>query len=54
MTEVRHVIPGGDVIEHAESEECVCGPTPVLVSGERGDGWVQTHHSLDGRELSEG
>lgn len=49
-----HVTPINDLIEHEDSEDCVCQPTPRLVTMANGaDGWVITHHSLDGRGLTE-
>lgn len=52
---VVHVTPVGDLIEHETlGDDCVCQPTPRLVACADGsDGWVMTHHSLDGRELNE-
>lgn len=48
---VVHVYPTADLIEHdTEGDECVCLPTPTFVPG----GVVIIHHSLDGRELTEG
>ena len=44
-----HVQPVNDLIEHEDTEDCVCGPDVELVEG----GAVITHHSLDGRELRE-
>lgn len=44
-----HVIPIDDLIEHEETEDCVCGPEVEFVPG----GAVIGHHSLDGRELEE-
>ncbi|MFE9461713.1 hypothetical protein [Streptomyces californicus] len=52
-----HVAPVGDLIEHDTSGEndCVCGPSSRPVKGDDGSvGWVVTHASLDGRELTEG
>jgi hypothetical protein len=48
-----HVLPVDDIVEHKESEDCVCGPEVEWVEGEDGGGWLVTHHSLDGREQSE-
>lgn len=49
-----HVMPLADLVEHEDSEDCVCGPTPNPVKREDGSvGWVHVHHSLDGRELRE-
>jgi hypothetical protein len=47
------VSPLDDLIEHDLDgfDECVCGPT--LWFREDGVRAVATHHSLDGRELSE-
>jgi hypothetical protein len=48
-----HVVPVGDLVEH-EVEDCVCGPTPEPVfRGDGSNGWLITHHSLDGRERQE-
>lgn len=49
-----HVIPLNDLVEHDETEDCICGPLVEPV--EREDGsvtWLVTHHSLDGREQYE-
>jgi len=52
MTRV-HVYPLNDLVEHdIEGEDCVCGPDVELVSA-IDDGWLVTHHSLDGREEHE-
>ena len=49
-----HVEPVGDLIEHEDSEECPCGPDIECVPNPHGpDGWLVTHHSLDGRERFE-
>lgn len=45
-----HVFPLGDLVEHEETEDCICGPEVEPV--ERADGsfgWLYSHHSLDGR-----
>lgn len=62
-----HEVPGGIGQRHEDSgwlvieadptvpdEPCVCGPDleHVPVSGGP-DGWLVTHHSLDGREAGE-
>ena len=49
-----HVYPTADLIEHdTEGEDCACGPTTEPVMREDGsNGWLVTHHSLDGREVS--
>lgn len=50
-----HVRPAGDLIEHAMTAECECGPTSELIRDEQRcvEGWMVTHHSLDGREQRE-
>lgn len=48
----KHVIPCGDLIEHEESEDCVCVPE-VTVYLEADSGFCVSHASLDGRELAE-
>lgn len=48
------VFPIDDLIEHDLDDDCVCVPRETLVHCDDGsDGWVITHHSLDGRELTE-
>lgn len=52
-TDVVHVVPKGDTVMHL-FDGCACGPTTEPI--ERGDGsmgWLETHHSLDGREANE-
>lgn len=52
-----HVVPVGDGVPHAEDEtgDCICGPTVEPVFRDDGsNGWLTTHHSLDGRERHEG
>ena len=44
-----HVIPVQDLIEHTETEDCICGPTTTFLES----GKLVTHASLDGRELNE-
>lgn len=56
MSDTVHVIPVNDLVDHDTSgeQECICGPThePVMrVDGS--NGWLVTHHSLDGREEHE-
>jgi hypothetical protein len=41
-----HVTPVDDLVEHEQSEDCVCGPTVEMVEG----GWLVVHESLDRRE----
>lgn len=49
-----HVVPIGDLIEHALSDDCVCVPNQKPVEANDGSiGWVAIHSSLDGRELNE-
>lgn len=54
-SDVVHVLPLNDLIEHDESEDCVCGPECEMVIAEDGSiaGWLYSHASLDGRELYE-
>ena len=47
-----HVEPVDDLIEHEDTDECICGPTVEPVPRDDGSfGWLVIHHSLDGREL---
>lgn len=48
----RHVVPRDDLMVHNTSgDECTCGPTTESVMRDDGsNGWLITHHSLDGRE----
>lgn len=49
-----HVYPNRDLIDHdTESEDCICGPRIEHVNTRGRDGWIITHHSLDGREKHE-
>lgn len=49
-----HVHPVGDLIEHDLEGDCPCGPTAQPVTRDDGSiGWMQVHHSLDGREQVE-
>lgn len=49
-----HVIPTDDLIQHETESDCVCEPECEPVKREDGSvGWLYTHHSLDGCELSE-
>lgn len=56
MSHRVHVLPVNDLIEHdEEGDECICGPKVEPVFREDGsNGWLISHHSLDGRELQEG
>lgn len=57
MGRTVHVVPERDLIEHDSSTDqadCVCGPAVECVPAAAGpDGWVITHHALDGREQRE-
>ena len=49
-----HVLPLGDIVDHAENPDCICGP--IGRSEEDGSavaGCIYVHHSLDGREAVE-
>lgn len=46
MSDTVHVTPRDDLVDHEESDDCICGPSTVFVIG----GVVVTHRSLDGRE----
>ncbi|AMS06462.1 hypothetical protein DUY81_13975 [Acidipropionibacterium acidipropionici] len=49
-----HVLPVDDLIDHTDSEDCICGPTIESIQHDDGTiDWVITHHSLDGRETHE-
>lgn len=50
-----HVYPTRDLVPHdTEGDGCICGPTWEHVPNADGpDGWLLTHHSLDGRERHE-
>jgi hypothetical protein len=48
-----HVVPLEDGITHAY-EGCPCGPdTEAVFRDDGSNGWLISHHSLDGREASE-
>jgi hypothetical protein len=47
-----HVVPVGDLIEHVDRWDCLCGPDGEFFA-ESGR-WCYVHHSLDGREFREG
>ncbi len=54
MGQTVHVVPVDDLVEHIEHDaDCPCGPAVEHVPSETGDGWLITHHSLDGRERFE-
>ena len=45
-----HVQPVNDLIEHEDSDACVCIPEIEPVPHDDGSmGWLVTHHALDGR-----
>lgn len=44
-----HILPRDDLIEHEESEDCVCGPDVEFREG----GAIIAHHALDRREQHE-
>jgi len=51
-----HVYPDADHIEHdTDGGDCVCGPDLEMVFDDDGsNGWLVSHHSLDGREIRRG
>lgn len=55
MTATVHVVPLNDLIEHdSDGGDCPCGATTEPVMRDDGsNGWLVTHHSLDGREQAE-
>lgn len=52
-----HVSPVNDAVEHdlEHGGDCICGPTveAVFRDDDGSNGWLITHHSLDGRERNE-
>jgi len=54
---LAHVHPEDDLIEHELDPDanCICGPYTEFVPGapDGSNSWIITHHSLDGRELTE-
>lgn len=52
---IVHVIPVDDIVKHRTyGEDCICGPAVEAVFRDDGsNGWLITHHSLDGREFHE-
>lgn len=52
-----HVLPLRDIAEHAEAQDCICGPRVEWIDPETGlaypSGPVVIHSSLDGREAKE-
>jgi hypothetical protein len=55
VTQIVHVLPGNDLINHDEiGTDCPCGVSVEPVFDSDGAcGWLITHHSLDGREANE-
>lgn len=53
--DIVHVYPTNDLIEHdTNGGDCICGTTTEPVEREDGSyGWLELHHSLDGRERHE-
>ena len=50
-----HVLPIGDLIEHASDDDYLCGPTAQPVKADDGSiDWMLIDHGLDGREQAEG
>ncbi|GAA1401942.1 hypothetical protein GCM10009613_61090 [Pseudonocardia kongjuensis] len=54
----QHAPPGQWLIvrihDHEPDQSCACTPSTELVPNDHGpDGWLVTHHSLDGREQHE-
>lgn len=50
-TDIVHVTPVGDDIDHLLGADCACKPTCEPVEHEDGTvGWLYVHHSADGRE----
>jgi hypothetical protein len=48
-----HVMPRGDLVEHAADDNCVCGPAMLReVRADGSDGWIAVHHALDGRAVT--
>ena len=53
-TDDLHVTPIDDIVQHEQSDDCVCMPSPEAIKRDDGSvGWMHTHHSLDGRERHE-
>lgn len=50
-----HVVPVNDLIAHdSDGGDCLCGPDVEAVFDDDGaNGWLISHHSLDGREAHE-
>lgn len=49
--EIVYVLPIDDVVEHTESEDCICGSESFPVPRGESIGWICVHRSLDGREF---
>lgn len=54
MSQTQHVMPTADLVQHEPTEHCVCAPAIKRADTPDGDGWIYIHHSLDGRERTEG
>lgn len=51
---IIHVEPINDLIEHEDHDGCPCGPdSEAVFRADGSNGWLITHHSLDGRETRE-
>ena len=50
-----HVYPVRDLADHdTDGSECICGViTEAVMRDDGSNGWLVTHHSLDGREKHE-
>lgn len=48
-----HVLPVNDLMKHQEDSTCWCGPQDeVVMRADGSNGYLYTHHSLDGREIA--
>jgi len=48
------VVPEQDLVDHGRGDDCICGPrVEAWFRRDGSNGWIYTHHSLDGRELAE-
>lgn len=46
-----HVIPRNDLVEHDDSDDCVCSPSSIPAKRSDGSvGWVVAHRAFDGRD----
>jgi hypothetical protein len=55
VTAPIHVYPSRDLVEHdTDGGDCICGPdTEAVMRDDGSNGWLVSHHSLDGREKNE-